>query len=139
MTPETTLLAVYLAGLLGGGHCAGMCGGIVGALFAGAGSRLPLHLAYNTGRIASYTLAGAIAGALGGMVLYYDVLPLQLALYVLANLWLSTICFLSVCRKTPGSNGRDAYCLTGSLSRYFTGLGSATIAWSNFSKGPGGM
>lgn len=31
MTPETTLLAVYLAGLLGGGHCAGMCGGIVGA------------------------------------------------------------------------------------------------------------
>jgi hypothetical protein len=88
MTPETTLLAVFLAGLLGGGHCAGMCGGIVGALSAGAGSRLPLHLAYNAGRIASYTLAGAIAGALGGMVLYYDVLPLQLALYVLANLML---------------------------------------------------
>jgi sulfite exporter TauE/SafE len=88
MTPETTLLAVFLAGLVGGGHCAGMCGGIVGALSAGAGSRLPLHLAYNAGRIASYTLAGAIAGALGGMVLYYDVLPLQLALYVLANLML---------------------------------------------------
>ena len=88
MTPGTTLLAVYLAGLLGGGHCAGMCGGIVGALSAGAGSRLPLHLAYNAGRIASYTLAGSIAGALGGMVLYYDVLPLQLALYVLANLML---------------------------------------------------
>src|SRR3990172_3883887 len=65
-----------------------MCGGIVGALSAGAVSRLPLHLAYNAGRIASYTLAGAIAGALGGMVLYNDVLPLQLALYVLANLML---------------------------------------------------
>jgi sulfite exporter TauE/SafE len=88
MIPETTLLAVGLAGLLGGGHCAGMCGGIVSALSAGAGSRLPLHLAYNAGRIASYALAGAIAGALGGMVLYYDVLPLQLALYVLANLML---------------------------------------------------
>lgn len=86
--PEATLLAVFLAGLLGGGHCAGMCGGIVSALSAGAGSRLPLHLAYNTGRIASYTLAGAIAGALGGMVLYYDLLPLQLALYVFANLML---------------------------------------------------
>ncbi|MEK6209810.1 MAG: sulfite exporter TauE/SafE family protein [Pseudomonadota bacterium] len=49
---------------------------------------MPLHLAYNAGRIASYTLAGAIAGALGGMVLYYDVLPLQPALYVLANLML---------------------------------------------------
>ena len=86
--PEATLLAVFLAGLLGGGHCAGMCGGIVSALSAGAGSRLPMHLAYNTGRIASYTLAGAIAGALGGMVLYYDLLPLQLALYVFANLML---------------------------------------------------
>ena len=86
--PEATLLAVFLAGLLGGGHCAGMCGGIVSALSAGAGSRLPLHLAYNAGRIASYTLAGAVAGALGGMVLYYDLLPLQLALYVFANLML---------------------------------------------------
>ncbi|MGQ0579209.1 MAG: sulfite exporter TauE/SafE family protein [Betaproteobacteria bacterium] len=88
MTPETTLLAVFLAGLLGGGHCAGMCGGIVGALSSGTGSRFPLHLAYNGGRIASYSAAGAVAGALGGMVLYYDVLPLQLALYVLANLML---------------------------------------------------
>ena len=86
--PEATLLAVFLAGLLGGGHCAGMCGGIVSAVSAGTGSRLPLHLAYNTGRIGSYTLAGAIAGALGGMVLYYDLLPLQLALYVFANLML---------------------------------------------------
>ena len=86
--PEATLLAVFLAGLLGGGHCAGMCGGIVSALSAGADSRLPLHLAYSAGRIASYTLAGAIAGALGGMVLYYDLLPLQLALYVFANLML---------------------------------------------------
>jgi len=88
MMPEATLLAVFLAGLLGGGHCAGMCGGIVSALSVGAGSRLPLHVAYNAGRIASYTLAGAVAGALGGMVLYYDLLPLQLALYVLANLML---------------------------------------------------
>lgn len=86
--PEATLLAVFLVGLLGGGLCAGMCGGIVSALSAGAGSRWLVHLAYNTGRIASYTLAGAIAGALGGMALYYDLLPLQLAFYVFANLML---------------------------------------------------
>jgi sulfite exporter TauE/SafE len=54
----------------------------------GGWSRFPFHLAYNGGRIASYTAAGAVAGALGGMVLYYDILPLQLALYVLANLML---------------------------------------------------
>lgn len=32
MHPEPTLVAVFLTGLLGGVHCAGMCGGIVGAL-----------------------------------------------------------------------------------------------------------
>jgi len=30
--PELSLLAVFLTGLLGGVHCAGMCGGIVSAL-----------------------------------------------------------------------------------------------------------
>lgn len=37
-----------------------MCGGIVGALSLGAGSRPELHMAYNSGRIASYALAGAM-------------------------------------------------------------------------------
>lgn len=32
MIVDATLLAVFLTGLLGGVHCAGMCGGIVGAL-----------------------------------------------------------------------------------------------------------
>jgi sulfite exporter TauE/SafE len=80
-------LAVFLTGLLGGVHCAGMCGGIVAALSGPAGSgRLPLHLAYNIGRVASYAIAGALAGALGSLGLLLDgVLPVQIALYVLAN------------------------------------------------------
>jgi uncharacterized protein len=86
--PEATLIAVFLAGLLGGGHCAAMCGGIVTALSAGAPARLGLHLAYNTGRIASYTAAGAIAGGAGALILIKDLLPLQIALYVFANLML---------------------------------------------------
>ena len=64
--PETNYLALFLVGLLGGTHCIGMCGGIVGALSLGATSRPSLHLAYNAGRILSYGVAGAIAGALGG-------------------------------------------------------------------------
>lgn len=90
MIPEASLLAVFVVGLLGGGHCAGMCGGIVGALSAQpGGGRVPLHLAYSTGRIASYAAAGAIAGSIGGLgLLLSDVLPVQLALYVLANLML---------------------------------------------------
>ena len=88
MMPEATLLAVFFAGLLGGGHCVGMCGGLVSVLSAQSRARIRLHLVYSAGRIASYTLAGALAGAFGGMFLYYDVLPLQLGFYALANVML---------------------------------------------------
>jgi sulfite exporter TauE/SafE len=68
-----TLGAAALVGLLGGTHCIGMCGGIVGALTGGLtedvrASRARLvaaQLAYNAGRITSYGLAGLLAGLLG--------------------------------------------------------------------------
>jgi hypothetical protein len=79
--------AMFLTGLLGGVHCAGMCGGIVTALAGDAGSRrTSLQLAYHVARMASYATAGALAGALGSLGLLLDgMLPVQLALYVLAN------------------------------------------------------
>ena len=82
--------AVFLTGLLGGVHCVGMCGGIVAALSGPAGSSRPLlHLAYNAGRVGSYAVAGALAGAAGSLgLLLQGVLPVQLALYVLANVML---------------------------------------------------
>jgi len=87
--PESSYLALFLIGLLGGTHCIGMCGGIVGALSIGAGSRPSLHLAYNAGRIVSYGVAGAIAGALGGASLALSgQLPVRIVLFVLANLML---------------------------------------------------
>ena len=82
-------LALFLVGLLGGTHCVGMCGGIVGALSLGAPARWSMLLAYNAGRIFSYTLAGAIAGALGGASLGFDgLLPVRMILYLLANVML---------------------------------------------------
>ena len=92
--PDSGFLAVFLVGLLGGVHCAGMCGGIVSALAfqmpgksAGGGAAWSIHLAYNLGRITSYALAGALMGALGSFGLLLDkALPVQLALYVAANL-----------------------------------------------------
>lgn len=89
---EVSLLSVFLAGLLGGVHCIGMCGGIVGALslqLPGNAPRWGFHLAYNSGRISSYVLAGTVAGAVGaGGLLFKGVLPVQLGLYALANLML---------------------------------------------------
>jgi sulfite exporter TauE/SafE len=87
-------LALFLIGLLGGTHCVGMCGGIVSALTMGGPPRFVLHLAYNSGRIISYALAGAIAGGLGGLsFILSGQLPLRIALYVLANLMLVALGF----------------------------------------------
>lgn len=65
-----------LVGLLSAAHCVGMCGGIVGALGfslpASARRRpqrfLAFTLAYNAGRVLSYTLAGALLGGVGVLV-----------------------------------------------------------------------
>ncbi|HEX6691620.1 MAG TPA: sulfite exporter TauE/SafE family protein, partial [Burkholderiales bacterium] len=77
-------------GLASGAHCAGMCGGIVTAFSA----RQPLlparaialrQAAFNAGRVTSYAAAGALAG---GAAQALSALPLQAALYVLANVML---------------------------------------------------
>lgn len=85
---EFSLLAALLAGLLGGVHCVGMCGGIVAAFsFRADGSAPPfrLHLAYNLGRVFSYALFGALAGTLGASLKLAEFLPVQTLLYVLAQ------------------------------------------------------
>lgn len=79
--------AAFATGLFGGLHCAGMCGGVVAALSAPSGVPAPgvatavrvnfvparsgpgsrrwqIALAFNGGRIATYALAGSVAGAL---------------------------------------------------------------------------
>ncbi|MCP5447323.1 MAG: sulfite exporter TauE/SafE family protein [Chromatiaceae bacterium] len=73
---EFTYLTAFVVGLLGGVHCIGMCGGIVGALTFGLperqrariGALLPYQLAYNLGRVVSYVAAGAIMGGLGMLI-----------------------------------------------------------------------
>ena len=101
-----SILSVFLVGLLGGAHCASMCGGIVallgsrhrvipirpagGGLAAAGASASPawaLQVSYNAGRIATYAIAGGIAGAAGSAAwLAQNVLPVQQAAFVAANL-----------------------------------------------------
>ncbi|MEM6985728.1 MAG: sulfite exporter TauE/SafE family protein [Pseudomonadota bacterium] len=110
---ETTLLGVFLAGLLGGVHCAGMCGGIVGALAmvrpdtslrgvrvvglntdssAIAAPRTidqsPVlqNALYNLGRLISYTSLGLVAGSVGSVTMWFDTAyPLQQMAFALSN------------------------------------------------------
>jgi sulfite exporter TauE/SafE len=105
------LIPIFLIGMLGSIHCVGMCGGIVSALSAAApsarvillqpaagnGAALPTGqsyfkslsrvLAYNSGRLASYTLAGALAGGLAQSVrVFASLSSLQIGAYWLTNL-----------------------------------------------------
>jgi hypothetical protein len=100
-----SLFPVFVVGLLGSVHCGAMCGGIVGALSlapvrvhafpvpvraaAPMGASLSSVGAYNLGRIASYTVAGTLAGGAAGSARSLAGLPvLQAGGYWLANLML---------------------------------------------------
>ncbi len=93
---EFSLISIFLVGLLGGGHCVGMCGGIVTAVSVSLPQRSAQQspqwhyvLAYNAGRILSYSLAGALAGAVGASSFFLaHVLPIEKILYGLASLML---------------------------------------------------
>lgn len=85
---QAMLLTAFMTGLLGGVHCAAMCGGIVSltrAPGAGTAHRPWFPLAYNAGRIASYAVAGALAGLLGqaGMLLRGGMLAQHLLMFLM--------------------------------------------------------
>lgn len=105
MSGETQFLAAFVVGLLGGVHCVGMCGGIVGALVFGLpeekrrdlGGLMPFLLAYNGGRLVSYTFAGALLGGVGwlaaNLALIYQA---QQVLAVVAGLFMVALgCYLA--------------------------------------------
>jgi uncharacterized protein len=66
-------LAALLAGVTGSVHCIAMCGGIAGALAMRAhrrgsedrGHTAAIAIAHHAGRLASYAVAGALAGGFG--------------------------------------------------------------------------
>ncbi|WP_060485983.1 sulfite exporter TauE/SafE family protein [Pseudomonas sp. NBRC 111123] len=82
--------SALVLGLLGGGHCLGMCGGLMGALTLAIPPeqrrrRLRLLVAYNLGRILSYACAGLLLGLAGWAVASS---PAAMALRVVAALLL---------------------------------------------------
>ena len=96
MPVEASYFAAFIAGLLGGIHCVSMCGGIVGALTFGIDSAnqsaphskkqlYPYLLAYNGGRLLSYTFAGLLVGGISMLATNLPVLHnIQFALQIFA-------------------------------------------------------
>ena len=79
---SSSLYTALILGFSSALHCLAMCGGIVGALTMSLreevrDNKLSLALyvgMYNAGRLTSYVLAGALAGALG-QTLFYTISP----------------------------------------------------------------
>ena len=110
MLNQSLLLTALLAGVAGGSHCIGMCGGIAAMLSNSpkpkdasiAGSKIiPIHAQeasttksqvwrniglLHAGRLLTYALAGALVGALGAAgLLLKPVIPVQSILFFIGN------------------------------------------------------
>ncbi|GAB6071334.1 sulfite exporter TauE/SafE family protein [Thiomicrorhabdus hydrogeniphila] len=94
---DSIYITAFVVGILGGVHCLGMCGGVVGGLTFSLESRIQTNwwkmmsyqLVYNIGRITSYMILGAVFGALGaGIGSLATFLPAQQFLQVIAGLFM---------------------------------------------------
>jgi sulfite exporter TauE/SafE len=85
-------LSAFFIGILGAGHCLGMCGGITGMLTSALPKqsnkqRYNAVFCYNLGRISSYAVIGAIVGFSGSMAARNIGVPIS-ALRIVAALFL---------------------------------------------------
>lgn len=58
------LAGMFMLGLLGTGHCLGMCGPLIFA-FPGRSGRFIPHVGYHLGRVTTYAAVGGILGGVG--------------------------------------------------------------------------
>ncbi len=91
------LIGMFMLGLLGTGHCIGMCGPLIFAFPGRTGRFLP-HAWYHLGRVATYVGVGAVLGGVGallaaltGMDTKSDVASLQVWLRLFAALLLAVL------------------------------------------------
>ncbi len=82
-------LAAFTIGILGAGHCLGMCGGIAAVITTGMGQKQSQRwlyiLLYNTGRLFSYGIIGGIfSGIIANMGHLTNAFPWLVALRLFA-------------------------------------------------------
>ena len=78
MIEWTYITSAFVLGLVGSGHCLGMCGGITVALNASAAEEKRLQLAsvYQLFRVMSYAILGVVVGSLGHVFERWTQVPL---------------------------------------------------------------
>lgn len=88
---NASYLVLFIVGIFTSLHCVGMCGGIMLSQSISTGNKTKFEalrpaIAYNLGRVISYTILGGIVGALGSV--FSLTLPFKAGLQVLAGLFM---------------------------------------------------
>ena len=90
LSSNASLPILFFVGFLTGFHCIGMCGGFVLSYTTKCASEgrssLSSHLQYGTGKLASYTIIGALFGLLGSIIAF--TIELRSAIALLAGAFL---------------------------------------------------
>ena len=132
-----TLLAAAGAGMLGGLHCAAMCGGIATGLSSVGGGGLAAAVQANLGRVTGYAVAGGIAGGVGhGIVDIARMDWLGPALRLLLGAVMVAIGWsLWSKRRVPLPGAQSGAALWNRLRPLQRGLLPADRAWKRFGLG----
>ena len=128
-------LVAFITGLLGGVHCFGMCGSIVGALTLGskntsAKSAFIISLGYNFGRITSYCIAGAIVAFIGSSLI--ELTGLQATQKILATIAALFMIALGLYLAGFWSGLAKIEIIGQSLWKYIQPIGKRFIPVTNF-------
>ncbi len=132
------LILVFLGGVLGSGHCLGMCGGFAVAIGSSATSRgtmLASQLIYTLGRIFTYSVLGAVVGYAGirltaanGYLAHTQAALALVAGVLLIGQGLITIGWL----RWPRRSGKSVGCMA---SSWFASFFRQRGAWATFGAG----
>ncbi len=117
-----SLGALFLVGLMTSLHCVAMCGGIN---VASAGNTRRSAILYNLGRVVSYTLVGAIVGALGSAFSLSTAVQAGIQLFAAAFMLAMALNLLGCFRFLPSLR------LPGRLSGLFRSRSSFVIGLAN--------
>jgi sulfite exporter TauE/SafE len=80
--PRAGLALIFFTGVLTSLHCIGMCSGFVVSYASKTSSNdIAPHLCYNSGRILSYTVLGALLGLIGSVFAFNDQIRSYLAIF----------------------------------------------------------
>ncbi|TGK37430.1 sulfite exporter TauE/SafE family protein [Leptospira gomenensis] len=103
----TALSVAFLHGLTSSLHCLGMCGPFAGTLnIAGGNGTYVSNLLYNTGRLVSYSLLGAVIGFLGtGLNLAGKLVSLQQFAAVVSGIFVVLFGLGLIRKGSPESSG----------------------------------